>query len=185
MKNRKTVLMMIIVALAIGFATVSTTLAINGLIGIGANKDDFKVIFTSAKLNNVIRNDFIDETKTIINFETNILRTKDEEAILDFEITNTSKQYDAEVVINCVVPENEYVIVDYQPKSMQIPAGEAKKGRLVVRLIKPIDIDHSIKITTTFTSSAKERLNMVNLDEEKFKNAGVLYGIGYSDQRLF
>ena len=119
MRNRKKILMTLVLLLAIGFATVSSTLLLNGVIGISSNQDDFNIIFTNAKLNSVKQNDFIDqETKQTINFETDKLTKVDEEAILDYEVTNTSRLYDGEVEINCIVPDNEYVVVDYQPRSM-------------------------------------------------------------------
>ena len=131
--------MTLVLLLAIGFATVSSTLLLNGVIGISSNQDDFNIIFTSAKLNNRKRNDFIDqETKQTINFETDKLTTIEEEAVLDYEVTNTSRLYDGEVEIDCIVPDNEYVVVDYQPRSMTVEAGKKDTGRITAKLIKRV-----------------------------------------------
>ena len=45
--------------LIVGFAAVTSTLVINGILNIGENSDDFNIIFTSAKLDGRKRDDFI------------------------------------------------------------------------------------------------------------------------------
>ena len=47
MKKRKYVVIVLVLMLVIGFAAVTSTLVINGILNIGENKDDFKIIFTS------------------------------------------------------------------------------------------------------------------------------------------
>lgn len=156
MKKRN--VMILVILLIVGFASVSTTLVLNGVIGIGSDQDDFNIIFTNAKLNNIERKDFIDpDTKQTLTFETNKLTTLDEEAILDYEVTNTSRLYDGEVVINCIVPENEYVTVEYEPKSMEVKAGESKIGKITARLVKASIEDSNISIKCTLSANAVER----------------------------
>ncbi|MCI8794762.1 MAG: hypothetical protein HFI73_05240, partial [Bacilli bacterium] len=101
MKKRKYVVIVLVLMLVIGFAAVTSTLVINGVLNIGENRDDFKIIFTSAKIDGTKRNDVISSDKTVINYETKTLTTIDEESILDYEVTNTSRNYDAEVDIVC------------------------------------------------------------------------------------
>ena len=173
MRNRKMILTLIVL-LVVGFASVSTTLFLNGVIGISGNEDDFKIIFTSAKLNNKKRNDFISEDKKSINFETDKLTTVDEEAYLDYEVTNTSRFYDGEVVISCIVPENDYVIVDYQPRSMTVNAGETESGRITARLLKASAEDDSISIECTLNATATERDSLGDEYIEPFSRSGVL-----------
>ena len=173
MRNRKMILTLIVL-LVVGFASVSTTLFLNGVIGISGNEDDFKIIFTSAKLNNKKRNDFISEDKKSINFETDKLTTVDEEAYLDYEVTNTSRLYDGEVVISCIVPENDYVIVDYQPRSMTVNAGETENGRITARLLKASAEDGSISIECTLNATATERDSLGDEYIESFSRSGVL-----------
>lgn len=51
MDNKKrNIVITLIALLAIGFASVSSVLVINGLLAIGENSDDFKIIFTSATI---------------------------------------------------------------------------------------------------------------------------------------
>ena len=168
MKKRN--VMILVVLLVIGFASVSTTLVLNGTIGIASKEDDFNVIFTSAKLNEVNRNDFIDkETKQTITFATEKLSIVNEEAVLDYEVTNTSRLYDGEVEINCEVPENEYVAVEYEPKRMTVKAGESNVGKITAKLIKASTEDDSISIKCTLNATAIERNSLATYNEDKFQ----------------
>ena len=58
-KNTKRGIIILVIMLVVGFASVSTTLIISGIVGIASNEDDFNIIFTDAKLNNVDRKDFV------------------------------------------------------------------------------------------------------------------------------
>ncbi len=182
MRNKKMILTLIIL-LVVGFASVSTTLFLNGVIGISSKDDDFNIIFTSAKLNNRKRNDFISEDKKTINFETNKLTMVDEEAYLNYEVTNTSRLYDGEVVISCIVPENDYVIVDYQPRSMTVNAGKTESGRITSRLLKASSEDDSISIKCTLNATATERDTLGDEYVEPFSKSGML--MAYKEDAAF
>ena len=156
----------LVVLLAVGFASVSTTLILNGTIGIASNESDFSIIFTDAKLNNVDRKDFIEPSKKqSLTFATDKLTTVDEEAVLDYEVTNTSKLYDADVKIVCnmvddneeIIENNEYITINYQPNSMMVEAGKKEIGSITARLIKASTEDGQVKIKCTLNANAKER----------------------------
>lgn len=86
MDNKKrNIVLTLIVLLAIGFASVSSVLVINGLLAIGENSEDFKIIFTSASIDGTQRNDVISESKTAISYETKVLSLIDEESTLEYE----------------------------------------------------------------------------------------------------
>ena len=178
--KKRTMVLFLVILLVVGFASVSTSLFLNGIIGISSDESDFNIIFTSAKLNNQKRNDFIDETKKVINFETNKLSTVDEEAILDYEVTNTSRLYDGEVVISCEVPDNEYVNIQYEPKSMSIEAGKTKSGRITARLIKASVEDQSISIKCTLNANAIERDTLGG--EYVLREGGTLMAANYDEE---
>ena len=94
MKKRKYVVIVLVLMLVIGFAAVTSTLVINGILNIGENSDDFNIIFTSAKLDGRKRNDFISEDKKHIEFISNELKSIDDEMDLVYEVTNTSRNFD-------------------------------------------------------------------------------------------
>lgn len=165
MKKRKIIITLVIL-LAIGFASVSTTLVINGIVGIASKQDDFNIIFTNAKLNNIERKDFIEPNKKqSLTFETNKLTDINQEAVLDYEVTNTSRLYDADVKIVCnmvdndenIIESNNYVTIKYEPKNMIVEAGKKEIGSITARLIKASVEDQSIKIKCTLSATATER----------------------------
>lgn len=91
-------LLVVILLLVIGFAVVATTLVINGKAFIGANESDYKIFFSEAILDDKDKtNSIISENKQEISFETKELVELMDESNLNFEVTNNSSQYDAEV----------------------------------------------------------------------------------------
>ena len=104
--KKKSILLAAIILMSIGFATVSTTLIINGNAKVSENSDDFSVIFTAASLDGEdVYSTVVDDTKKIINFSTSELKTLNQRSVLTYEVTNNSSQYDAEVSVTCV-PKN-------------------------------------------------------------------------------
>ena len=175
--------------LIVGFAAVTSTLVINGILNIGENKDDFKIIFTSASIDRTKRNDVISRDKTVINYETKILSTIDEESVLDYEVTNTSRNYDAEVDIVCnIVDEtdnviegnNIYVDMTYEPNKMTLLSGETKKGKITARLIKAVTEPMDINIKCALTGTAKERDTLGDEYIDPNKTGGTMMSYKYN-----
>ena len=111
MRNRKGI-MLLIILLAIGFAGVATTLLMSGNVFIGTNESDYKIYFSEAILDDKDKtNSIISANKQVINFETKELTEIGDESVLSFEVTNDSRQYDAEVKFNCQA--NDSRIFDY------------------------------------------------------------------------
>ena len=99
---KKSILIVAIILMSIGFAAVSTTLIINGTAKVSENNEDFSVIFTAASLDGKnVYSSVIDDTKKIITFETSELKTLNQTSILTYEVTNNSSQYDAKVSVTC------------------------------------------------------------------------------------
>ena len=101
--KKKSAIMIAIILMSIGFASISTTLIINGNAKVSENQDDFSVIFTKATLDgqDVYKN-VISEDKKTITFETSELKTLNQTSILTYEVTNNSSNYDANVTVTCV-----------------------------------------------------------------------------------
>ncbi len=101
--KRKSMLIVAILLMSIGFAAISTTLIINGSANVSENNEDFSVIFTAASIDgNDVYSTAIDDTKKIITFTTSELKTLNQTSILTYEVTNNSSNYDAEVNVTCV-----------------------------------------------------------------------------------
>ena len=101
--KKKSAIIIAIILMSIGFASISTTLILNGSAKLSENQDDFLVIFTAASLDgNDVYSTAVDDTKKIITFTTSELKTLNQTSILTYEVTNNSSQYDANVSVTCV-----------------------------------------------------------------------------------
>ncbi len=174
MNKRRSLIFILIVFLILGFASITTTLVINGVLNIGENTDDFKIIFTSAKLDGRKRNDFISEDKKHIEFISNELKEIDDETRLVYEVTNTSRNYDAEVHIECESGSNEYIQFQYSPYDMEVLAGETKTGTLKASMLKLVDEEREIPITCEIVAEAKERETLGDEYFEPFSKSGTI-----------
>ena len=101
--KKKSMLIIAILLMSIGFAAISTTLIINGNAKVSENNEDFSVIFTAASIDgNDVYSTAVDETKKTITFTTGELKTLNQTSILTYEVTNNSSNYDANVTVTCV-----------------------------------------------------------------------------------
>ena len=101
--KKKSMLIIAVILMSIGFAAISTTLILNGNAKVSENNGDFSVIFTSASIDgNDVYSSVVDETKKTITFTTSELKTLNQTSILTYEVTNNSSNYDANVTVTCV-----------------------------------------------------------------------------------
>ena len=162
MKKRN--LMIIVFMLIIGFAAVSTTLVINGNLNIGYNEDfSSSVVYTRAETEDGTAE--INQNEKNITFETKKLENVSETATLEFDVTNKSRNYDAEVTINCGLKENfesfsEYLNIETDIVSpFKLESSETKTGRLVVTLKKAYDkaLETTAEIECKLVATPEER----------------------------
>ncbi len=144
--KKKSMLILAILLMSIGFASISTTLIINGNAKVSENQDDFSVIFTAADIDGVnVYNKVISADKKTITFETGELKTLNQTSTLNYEITNNSSQYDAEVNITCVASSESSVKYTsatnmLEGNSSKVLARNSLKGTLTITLEKlPIE----------------------------------------------
>ena len=141
MKRRSAIIIAILI-LAVGFAAISTTLIINGTTKVSENVDDFSIIFTKATLDGTdVYNEVLDDTKKIINFSTSDLKTLNQTSVLNYEITNNSANYDAEVSVNCKIKDNaeaKYTSIknELEGNATKVLAKETLNGTLTITLNK-------------------------------------------------
>ena len=140
--KRKSAIVIAIFIMSIGFAAVSTTLIIKGNTSISENTDDFSVIFTSASLDGQdVYTNVISQDKKTITFDTSDLKTLNQTSVLNYEVTNNSSNYDAEVSVNCKVKENttaKYTSIknELEGNATVIKAKTSLNGTLTVTLNK-------------------------------------------------
>ena len=161
--KKKASIVIAVLLLAVGFAAVSTTLIINGSVNIGENTDDFSVIFTKATLDGTdVYANVIDDTKKIITFETSDLKTLNQTSVLNYEVTNNSANYDAEVQVNCKTKENttaKYTSIknELDGNATVIKAKETLNGTLTVTLNKTATEEVREEYVCELTFNAVER----------------------------
>ena len=143
---RKRNVIILIFLLLIGFASVTSTLVINGNLNIGYNEDfSSSVVYTRAETEDGTAE--INQNEKNITFETKKLENVSETATLEFDVTNKSRNYNASVTINCGLKENfesfsEYLNIETDITSpFKLESSETKTGRLVVTLKKAYDKD--------------------------------------------
>ena len=161
--KKKSAIMIAIILMSIGFASISTTLIINGSAKVSENQDDFSVIFTKATLDgqDVYKN-VISEDKKTITFETSALKTLNQTSILTYEVTNNSSQYDAEVKVTCVPKEGstaKYTSIKnkLENDATKVLAKSSVNGTLTITLNKTATEEVSEEYTCKLEFNAVER----------------------------
>ncbi len=156
MRVQKKVLFLSVFFMIVGFAAVSTTLYLNGTIGIGTNEPDFDVYFSKAVEDGVENNSLIQD-KTHLTFRAELSKIN-EKYVLEYDVTNASKQYDASISINCT-GGNEYLRVENKFNTTEdLKAREIRSGRLTLTVIKSVFEETEVNISCEITGRAVERI---------------------------
>lgn len=187
MKKRNMIIL--VVLLAIGFAGVATTLTINGLTSIGINLNDFdgKIYYSMAKAEKGGSAEITDNRKNI-NYISKRLTDVEEKAQLDFEVTNESTQYDANVKITCKLKDEDHLYKDYititSPDNMLVKASTREQNKIIVTLNKLLteDVDDlEIKCTLEATAEEREDIPKEELDNSLLTYIKRQYNFGAED----
>ena len=161
--KRNNSLIVVILIMAIGFASITTTLLINANTKVSENVDDFSVIFTAASLDNQdVYANVISQDKKTITFETSELKTLNQTSILTYEITNNSNNYDAEISVNCKVKNNteaKYTSIknELEGNATKVLAKEILTGTITVTLNKTATEEVKEEYICTLEVNAVER----------------------------
>ena len=173
--KKRTLIFIGILLLAIGFATLTTTLIINGVTTIAENETDFKIYFSGATLNKEdYTNEIISQDKKIITFET-ILKSKDETSTLEYEVTNGCTIYDASVKVTVKVDNtNEIEVTNTFDAEKKLSARETRKGTLEIKLKKVTLEEKRIPITVELEFNAEERdtIDTTPINEKVYSISG-------------
>ena len=160
--KRKSVIIVAILIMVIGFAAISTTLIINGNTTVSENTEDFDIYFSSSILDGEdISSTSISKDKKTINFSTTVLKKINDESNLKYEVTNNSTQYDAEVKIECSPTENELYKLENVIDKDIIEAKSYATGNLKITLKKAVIDEQNFKFSCTLNVVAKERSSSI------------------------
>ena len=161
--KKKSMLIIAILLMSIGFAAISTTLILNGNAKVSENNEDFSVIFTAANIDgNDVYSTAVDDTKKIITFTTSELKTLNQTSILTYEVTNNSSNYDAEVNVTCVPKTGttaKYTSIKnkLENNATVVKAKSSVNGTLTVTLDKVATEAVTEEYVCTLTFNAVER----------------------------
>ena len=161
--KKKSMLIVAIILMSIGFAAISTTLIINGNANVSENNEDFSVIFTAASIDGKdVYTTAVDETKKTITFTTSELKTLNQTSILTYEVTNNSSNYDANVTVTCVSKEGttaKYTSIKNKldNDATIVKAKESVNGTLTVTLDKVATDSVTEEYTCSLEFNAVER----------------------------
>ena len=161
--KRKSMLIVAILLMSIGFAAISTTLILNGNAKVSENNEDFSVIFTAASIDGKnVYTTAVDDTKKTITFTTSELKTLNQTSILTYEVTNNSSNYDANVIVTCVPKTGttaKYTSVKnkLENDSTVVKAKSSVNGTLTITLNKTTTEEVSEEYTCKLEFNAVER----------------------------
>ena len=161
--KKKSMLIVAILLMSIGFAAISTTLIINGNAKVSENNEDFSVIFTAASIDgNDVYSTAVDETKKTITFTTSELKTLNQTNILTYEVTNNSSNYDANITVTCVPSTGttaKYTSIKNKldNDATVVKAKETLNGTLIVTLDKVATESVTEEYTCKLEFNAVER----------------------------
>ena len=185
--KKKSMLIVAVILMSIGFAAISTTLIINGNAKVSENTEDFSVIFTAASIDGKdVYSTAVDETKKTITFETSELKTLNQTSVLTYEVTNNSSNYDANVSVTCVPKEGttaKYTSIKNKldNDATVVKAKSSVNGTLIVTLNKTATEEVSEEYTCKLEFSAVERTelatgttNLYNLIKNKADTTTVI-----------
>ena len=168
MKKRNVIIL--VVMLIVGFASITSTLLIRGNLNIGYNENfSSSIVYTRAELPNGEVE--INQNDKNIDFTTEKLENVNQTTILEFDVTNKSRNYDANVTINCGLKEDfksfsEYLDITMSLESpFELVSSETKTGYLTIKLKKAYNEEMETRIEMSCELVA-EPLERETLGEE-------------------
>ena len=149
-------ILVLIVLLVIGFATISTSIMINGNANLSFNQNYFNVIFTEATTDGTYN---ISEDKQEINYITKGLSNVGDKSVIEYKVKNDSYQYDANVLLDIVGEEykDKYrityeVIDDSNPYTLE--SKRSITAKITIELISSISSSINIPINIRLNLTA-------------------------------
>lgn len=183
MKYMKIIVIIFIMFLTIGYAATNITLSITGDAYIASDIDDFEVYFSSLKLNGV-EDMSIFKSATEFEFETVGLG----EFFIEYEVTNASKKFDANVDVVCdinlpIYDEDEYTSVFYGDGV--INARESEEGYYLINKGAPYKPDTTLIVNCKIEATPVERNEYGSGDVSDVFGAWLTGKVVYIDTEKF
>ena len=159
MVKTKNIIGVLFLLMIIGYATISTSLSAQINTNISINPNDFKVYFSNVLVNSVQDLSLVkNEQELVFDFSFSNVGSIN---IINYDVTNASKNYDATLSINCT-NGNEYLSVTNTFDTSNLSASSTRTGTLTLKKIKS-NASGEIKtytITCTITATPVERTSI-------------------------
>ena len=108
MRKTKLVIAFLILFITVGIAAVTTSVFISGSTQLASNPADFQVYFSNVLVNGKQDLSLV-QSKNSLYFS-NVLNEVGECYVISYDVTNASKNYDADISISCT-QGNEYISI--------------------------------------------------------------------------
>lgn len=131
-RNKHFMILLLIFILTLGYASVTTILNMNGSVAVA--ESDFKIKFNRSVLNKANRPTFISKDGSTLSFKSGDI-TEIGESILDYEIVNASRQYDANVQVTCST-DAKNVTIENTSEIIRINSGEVSNRSIKLNSTK-------------------------------------------------
>lgn len=135
MKKKRNLMLFAILILAVGFAALATNLNINGSTSVGIGQKDFEVYYSKA-MEDGVENNALVEDNTHISFR-KAMSAVGEKYVIDYDVTNGSRNYDASVTISCTESTEYLKVTNEFDSTTNLEATETRSGKLTIEVIKP------------------------------------------------
>lgn len=157
MRKLKYFIAVVILFITIGFAAINYTLSIDGDTELTGDLSDFKVYYSELKINGV------DSPEAIISdtelYVSGVIDTVGDTYTVDYDITNSSKLFDANITMNCTGASDYLSVTNNFDTTNALNALSTRSGTLVFTKIKTIASTDSINfnVSCKFVASPVER----------------------------
>ena len=165
-------ILVLIVLLVIGFATISTNIMINGNANLSFNENYFNVIFTEATTDGTYT---ISEDKQEINYITKSLSNVGDKSVIEYKVKNDSYQYDANVLLDTILNDqnNDKYTITYEILDSENPYSLESKRTITAKVI--VELTKSVSSPINISMKLKLNLTAIGRTTEGKDNYTVIY----------
>lgn len=169
--KRKYLILTCLFFMVVGYASVSTTLSLKGNSDIANKLDEFDVYFSDVLVNGERDMVPVKDPHTL-EFHPDFT---DGEYELEYDVTNSSPDYDADVDVVCTSENKEFVLSNSFDNSKVLESSETRKGTLTISvsdspwIFSDNDLDGQISVGDLYTlrSNSNEKFNVIGVTDEK------------------
>ena len=162
MRKTKYFIILVLLFICIGFASLSVTLSINGKANVISDLDDFKVYFSDVIVNGEQDLSLVKSDKELV-FNA-LMKNVGDEYKIEYQVTNGSSVFDAALNVTCTQGDQLLSITNQFDTSTNLNAKSSRQGTLTLKkaLTNVNEIDDYYPISCKITASAVDRTSSDN-----------------------